>query len=157
MSFKETLFTKYLTIRNLFVVGNALLLVLFLAAVVKDHAREWKPVQKEYYKREVKRLHEALEKGPDEAAKDKAAAELRAMKAQPVAIKQVILDKMDRVDRCITCHVAQDPAVNPSLTSPYEDQPYVAKLNEIHKADPIEKFGCTVCHGGQGLATTAKA
>src|SRR5687768_16417017 len=142
MSFKETLFTKYLTIRNLFVVGNALLLLLFLAAVVKDHAREWKGIQKEYYKREIKRLHEALEKAPDEAAKDKAAAELRAMKAQPVVIKQVILDKMDRVDRCITCHAAHDSAVNPSGVSAYEDHPYMAKLNEIHKAHPVERFGC---------------
>jgi mono/diheme cytochrome c family protein len=156
MSLKDAVFTKYLTIRNLFVGGNALLLLLFLAAVAKDHVREWKGVQKEYYEREVKRLHDAMEKAPDEAAKDRASMELRAMKGHPVEIRQVILDKMDRVDRCITCHVPMDPSVNPSLVSSYEDHPYVAKLNDIHKAHPIEKFGCTVCHGGQGLATTAK-
>jgi mono/diheme cytochrome c family protein len=157
MSFKDVLFTKYLTIRNLFVAGNALLLVLFLAAVVKDNAREWKGIQKEYYKREIKRLHEEWEKAPEGPEKDKAAALLKNMKAQPVAIRQVIIEPMRRYDRCLTCHVAMDPGVNATQTSVYEDQPYVAKLNDIHKAHPVEKFGCTVCHGGQGLATTVAA
>lgn len=157
MSLKDVVYTKYLTIRNLFVVGNVLLLLLFVAAVAKDHAREWKGIQKEYYKREIGRLREEAEKAPDEAAQAKAAAMLRNMKAQPVAIRQVLIDKMNRVDRCITCHVAQDPNVNPAGTSTYEDHPYMAKANGIHDSHPVEKFGCTVCHGGQGLATAVKA
>lgn len=157
MRFKDTLFTKYLTIRNLFVAGNALLLVLFLAAVAKDQIREWKGYQKEYYRREVKRLHEELQAAPDGEEKEKIEKQLRVVKSQRVAIKQVMLPRLDRYDRCLTCHTGMDPALNPSQTTAYKDMPFAAPENDIHKKHPIEKFGCTVCHGGQGLATSVKA
>jgi mono/diheme cytochrome c family protein len=157
MSFKDKLFANILTIRNLFIWGNVVLLVLFLAAVAKDHVREWKGFQKDYYRRENNRLHEELEKAQSEEEKERLSRELRNLKAQPLEIKQIMLEKMDRFDRCITCHVGMDPAVNPSLRTPYEEHPYLAKVNEIHRNHPVEKFGCTVCHGGQGLATTVKA
>ncbi len=157
MNFKETLFTKYLTIRNLFVACNVLLLALFLAAVAKDHVREWKGYQKDYHRREVGRLQQELGQASDPQDKERLQAELRAMKGQPVEIKQIILEKMDRYDRCVTCHAGHDPVLNPAMATPYEDHPFAAKPNEFHKAHPVEKFGCTVCHGGQGLATSVKA
>jgi mono/diheme cytochrome c family protein len=156
MSFKDAWFNKVFTLRNLFVGGNVLLLLLFLAVVVKDHLREWKPYQKEYLKRESRRLHDALEKASTDEDKNRLTLELRNVQSQGVHIRQVMLPRMDRYDRCITCHTGQDPAASASLTTPYDQHPFMAPDNAIHKAHPIEKFGCTVCHSGQGLATTVK-
>jgi mono/diheme cytochrome c family protein len=47
------------------------------------------------------------------------------------------------------------------LTNDYKDHPYSASANptalEIHMKHNVEKFGCVVCHGGQGLATEKDA
>lgn len=157
MSFKETWFNKIFTIANLFIGGNFVLLVLLVAAVAKDHAREWKPYQKKYLKEEVKRLHAALETASTDDEKERLTRELSAMKGQSVQIRQVMLPRLNRYDRCITCHTAMDTAVNPSGASPYTEHPFAAPENPIHKAHPVEKFGCTVCHGGQDLATGVKS
>jgi mono/diheme cytochrome c family protein/nitrate reductase cytochrome c-type subunit len=156
MSLKDTLFNKVFTIRNLFVAGNFILFGLFVAVVVKDQIREWKPLQKEYFQREIKRLHGELEKASSEEDKDRLTRELSNFKGQSVRIRQVMLPKLNRYDRCLTCHTAMDSSVNPAQTTSYESQPFAAKDNAIHKAHPVEKFGCTVCHGGQDLGTTVK-
>jgi len=157
MSFKETLFTKILTLRHLFIVGNALLLVVFLAVVVKDYSREWKKYQKEFYQREKDRLHGELQKNVSADRQEALERELRVMRGQRLSIKQIMQTEFNRYDRCTTCHLGMDPNLNPRLTTIYEDQPFTAPVNEIHIAHPVETFGCTVCHGGQGLATTVEA
>lgn len=68
-----------------------------------------------------------------------------------VELHQIYLPEMNRVDRCVTCHVAiEDPRFadqkNPLKTHP-------GNYLEIH--DP-EKFGCTICHDGQGRAIVWK-
>lgn len=156
MSFKDTFFNKVFTIRNLFLGGNFILLFLFLGVVVKDHLREWKPFQRQFLKMESRRLHQELEAATTEEDKKRLTLELRAVKGQSTHIRQVMLPRMDRYDRCITCHTGQDPAANPSQTTSYDTAPFKAPENAVHKAHPIEKFGCTVCHSGQGLATTVK-
>jgi hypothetical protein len=55
------------------------------------------------------------------------------------------------VDRCTTCHRAYD---NPEFAEVDQPLSYHAYLLDSH---PPEKFGCTVCHGGQGRATNKKA
>jgi mono/diheme cytochrome c family protein/predicted nucleic acid-binding Zn-ribbon protein len=78
-------------------------------------------------------------------------------------IQQVALDEFDRnwfdqpiarVDRCQTCHLA--------INRPgFEDQPNPFKTHprrEVLLADnahPTEKFGCTSCHDGQGVAVNS--
>lgn len=156
MTFKEKIFTRVLTIRNCFIVGNLVLFLLLVAAVVKDNIREWKGYQGEYLQREEKRLTEEIA-AADADSKERLSRQLRLIQSQPQQIKQVIVDPLDRVDRCITCHVGFDTEINPTLKTSYVDQPFSANTPDIHKTHPIEKFGCTVCHGGQGLATTAKA
>jgi mono/diheme cytochrome c family protein len=66
-----------------------------------------------------------------------------------VSIKQIWKPELAVVDRCTTCHVATDG-----------DAPVPGdKLFAAHPAIPHEprEMGCTVCHGGQGRATTAAA
>lgn len=58
---------------------------------------------------------------------------------RPVTFEQRLVPALGVVDRCEGCHDA-------------EAHPGVALVQH-----PVEKFGCTPCHGGQGLATTKEA
>ncbi len=73
--------------------------------------------------------------------------ELRADDA-PIAVqlRQVVNPGLGVADRCVSCHVAMAPGEQ-NVTGPG----MAAHPPVVH--DPAE-FGCTVCHGGQGRATT---
>ena len=116
--------------RVLFVVSTALLAGLFLFALVQDQNREWNGYQRQFFG--------SLKKG-----------ERRGLTG---GIKQLIVTDLSRVDRCTTCHLAID---KPQLA--LAKQPFVAHPGDYLQWHPPEKFGCTVCHGGQGLATEVKA
>ena len=153
MKFREIFFNKIFTLRNLFFISNFLVLGLFFYALAHDFFREWKPYQKEYKLKEKKRVRDLMEKG-DAATKSGLNDELKKAKAMRLEIKQILATDMNRVDRCITCHLGHDSFTNPTLINDYKEHPYAAPKNEIHEKHPFEKYGCTICHEGQGLATT---
>jgi mono/diheme cytochrome c family protein len=62
-------------------------------------------------------------------------------------IHQVSPDGLNRTDRCMTCHLGLE---NPAMDD--VPQPHTKHPGEFLGDHPIEKFGCTVCHGGQGRA-----
>jgi mono/diheme cytochrome c family protein len=109
---------------------------LVIAAYYKDQFREWKTWQREYIKDELARAAT-----PDQRAE---AGQLR------VEIHQIVLPELNRVDRCTTCHV---PVEDPSYSG--FRQPLAFHPN--HDRHPFDKFGCTICHQGQGRATTREA
>lgn len=109
---------------------------LVIAAYYKDQFREWKYWQQQYQKQELARA---------------TTAEQRQEAQQfPIEIKQVVLSDLGRVDRCMTCHIA---AEDPSYAGFAEPLAY----HPNHDQHPFEKFGCTICHQGQGSATTRDA
>lgn len=62
-------------------------------------------------------------------------------------IQQIWLPDLDVVDRCTSCHVGlKEASLTDLTTQPYRQHPLIP-----HKAD---QFGCTICHRGQGAATT---
>ncbi|MGH9603887.1 MAG: c-type cytochrome [Terriglobales bacterium] len=67
----------------------------------------------------------------------------------PVGIQQVWKPKLGVTDRCVSCHLGMGNA------APLPEE----KLFRAHPAIPHDprEFGCTVCHGGQGRATTQAA
>ncbi len=78
-------------------------------------------------------------------------------------INQVVLDNVrfdlnftdaPQVDRCESCHLGIGSAEFEAYDQPFKSHPnldlYVAD-NAIH---PMGEFGCTVCHGGKGHATS---
>jgi cytochrome c2 len=67
---------------------------------------------------------------------------------EPNEIKQVVVDKLKRIDRCTTCHLGSD---NDKFK--YSKQPFKSHPGKYLIWHPIENYGCTVCHEGQGLAT----
>jgi cytochrome c1 len=62
-------------------------------------------------------------------------------------IQQVWLPDLGVVDRCTSCHVGlKEPTLTDVAQQPYRKHPFIP-----HNLD---QFGCTVCHRGQGAATT---
>ncbi len=66
----------------------------------------------------------------------------------PRGLQQIWLKELGRVDRCITCHQGIDWKRLDNAPNPFKAHP-----REILEKHPVEKFGCTLCHGGQGYAT----
>ncbi|OGW90613.1 MAG: hypothetical protein A3D28_02185 [Omnitrophica bacterium RIFCSPHIGHO2_02_FULL_63_14] len=116
--------------RLVFLLLTAALTLLFFIALGQDMTREWKGTQHRFFKTLAKDERRGLSGG----------------------IKQVLVKNLDRVDRCTTCHLAID---KPQLA--LAEEPFTAHPGQFLQWHPVEKFGCTVCHGGQGLATEAKA
>jgi mono/diheme cytochrome c family protein len=109
---------------------------LVIAAFYKDQFRDWKTWQREYIKDELAR-----------AATPSQRADARRLQ---VEVHQIILPELNRVDRCTSCHVAvEDPS--------YGGFPLPLAYHPSHDRHPFDKFGCTICHLGQGLATTREA
>ena len=116
--------------RVLFVLTTGLLAGLFILAFWQDSSREWTRYQGRFFRTLAKDERRGVSGG----------------------IKQLIVSELGRVDRCTTCHVAID---KPQLA--LKDQPFTSHPGEYLKWHPMDKFGCTSCHGGQGLATEARA
>lgn len=91
-----------------------------------------------------------------EQAREQVAAALGEARAAhlPAGWRQTWMPERRRVDRCVICHVGieegQDLA---ALPHPARSHPQPALL----AAHPVERFGCTLCHGGQGPATEEEA
>ena len=78
-------------------------------------------------------------------------AAARAAGAPPVAIgiKQIWRPALDVADRCVSCHLGMGAAPAVAGDALFREHPPIAH-------DP-KQFGCSVCHGGQGRATTKDA
>jgi len=139
-------FTKKLDLSVLgwFALLSCVLVVLLGFIAFKEENREWKNVQKRFF-----------------AVEQKVAAQQgREVPTQKLELKQVMVKDLGSVDRCITCHVAID---DPNMTKEavqavgadftvFAQHPDFETMIGKH---PVDKFSCTTCHQGQGLATTA--
>jgi cytochrome c2 len=65
----------------------------------------------------------------------------------PAGIQQIWVKNLNRVDRCTTCHMGVEWKGLESAPEPFRTH-----SKEVLDEHPIAKFGCTVCHGGQGYA-----
>ena len=106
---------------------------LVVLGYVRDEDREWKGYQNKFIQEELRRAANT----PQRAIAEKI----------PVQVRQILLPELNRVDRCTTCHLTVD---DPS----YGGYPNPLAYHPLHEEHPFEKFGCTVCHRGQGRATT---
>ncbi|MEK6570778.1 MAG: c-type cytochrome [Bacteroidota bacterium] len=86
--------------------------------------------------------------------------QIESVKRKPIEVKQVVLQDFDhnnfggripRVERCMTCHLGVDEQGFENEKQPFARHSYII---EYH---PVERYGCTPCHGGQGVALTVKA
>ena len=63
-----------------------------------------------------------------------------------VRLRQIVVPGLKATDRCVTCHVGMAPGEQGVTGSP------TVRAHGPVVHDPAD-YGCTVCHGGQGLAT----
>ncbi len=113
------------TLRKVFAAVAVLFLIVLAVSPLKDFLREWKRYQVKY---------------------NTLTADLpQRVKPVEIGIRQIWVEKLDRVDRCVTCHVGlKEPALK-NAPEPYRTHPQM-----FHDT---EEFGCTICHEGQGAAT----
>jgi len=71
---------------------------------------------------------------------------------QKEKIQQLYLQDLVGADRCITCHQGIDKY--DSINKP---QPFKLHPGDYLKHHKVERFGCVVCHEGQGAALTVDA
>jgi mono/diheme cytochrome c family protein len=122
------------TFKIILIVSSALTLLLLMVAVTQENiAVKWKDYQRTYRDTLL-----SLAKTP--AEKSAAAIEVK--------LRQEFLPELNRIDRCTTCHLGVE---NPALAK--AEQPLTFHSSNIFKNHPLSKFGCSVCHDGQGLAT----
>ncbi len=108
--------------------------VLALSASEENFSGAWRDAQADYQVL-------LLETADGELAR-------QAAKAFRVEHKQIYLPELARVDRCTTCHLGVE---NPAMAE--VPQPIRRHSGDLLRFHPPDKFGCTICHQGQGQAT----
>jgi len=69
----------------------------------------------------------------------------------PIKVRQLVLEKLGKIDRCVSCHVAME---DPRMAGEDTPQPLRKHPGKILETHDIQKVGCTSCHDGQGRAIT---
>lgn len=107
-------------------------LVLLIAAIWQANTPTWKIYQRQFFQLEAQGEPNAVAKA--------------AVLNTPPQIHQVMLTGLQRVDRCTTCHLGVDDPTMKNASEPF-------RYHEGLGPHISSRFGCTICHGGQGLAT----
>jgi mono/diheme cytochrome c family protein/predicted nucleic acid-binding Zn-ribbon protein len=89
---------------------------------------------------------------------------LAALREQKLEIRQVVNARLNLVDRCASCHLGATWPGLESLKQPFRTHSpvYLRRgnadkgANDILKDHPLETFGCSSCHQGQGYATASE-
>lgn len=110
---------------------SLLLFILVIAAFYRENNPEWKQYQRRY--------KSFLEENLSEDAAS----------AFELSVKQRWLPELNRVDRCISCHLGYDQPHLVEAPQPFTAHPDI-------KPHSMLKMGCTVCHGGQGFSLKKK-
>lgn len=117
---------------------SGIVLTAFIVLTMYDEIMpEWKRYQAEYNELLVKSAE-------DENVRKRA-------KAMDIKLQQIYLGDLNRVDRCTSCHMGVE---NPLMAD--AKIPFKKHSGDYLKNHPLEKFGCTVCHFGQGRAPNRK-
>jgi len=112
-------------IKKIYAVTSILFLAILAISPLKNYFQEWRSIQKNF--------NSSLESYPQK------------IKPVDVGLKQIWVQELGKIDRCTSCHIGISDSKLVTAPEPFSTHPRV-----FH--DP-EKFGCTICHQGQGLAT----
>lgn len=140
--------------------------LLFSAAMIVFAALSYRVFQDETrkewieYQRKFQRIHEsrlqAKIKNPIErtnpSSKEEWEKQLREVASTPLRLRQVFLPEANIRDLCTTCHLGIDNPLFADAPEPFRTHP-----GEYLNQHRVEKFGCTICHSGQGVGTSTRA
>ncbi|MEO5656915.1 MAG: c-type cytochrome [Nitrospiria bacterium] len=116
----------------LFGVLSLTLLGLLGFQVYQEENPEWKPYQRQYFQLLAEKMGDPK------------------LASTAPKLTQTWLPDLNRTDRCMNCHMG---IANPAFADqpqPFTTHPFMDGYMKNH---PFEKFGCTVCHDGDGPAT----
>ncbi len=114
---------------------------------------------------ERNRIFRRLEKAKPSLAKDILNAPMLDFVAPSIKIQQVVLEnlqddyhfaKVQKVDRCTTCHLAIDQKGFEDAPQPFRTHSNLDLYLSSSSPHAIEKFGCTACHSGNGHSVSFK-
>jgi cytochrome c551/c552 len=92
---------------------------------------------------------------PDASA-DTIAAVQNSLSTFDVKIRQIHVKDVDLVDRCESCHLATREPVTLTQAAMGGEAAFTSHPNkELLKIHDPERFGCTPCHGGNGVAVSS--
>lgn len=109
------------------------------------------------------RLEKAISATQPTLAKDILNAPMIDFLSPSLRIQQVVLEdlyddyhftKVQKVDRCTTCHLAIDQKGFEEAPQPFRTHPNLDLYLSAASPHPIEKMGCTTCHGGSGQSVS---
>ncbi|MEX2370574.1 MAG: c-type cytochrome, partial [Bacteroidales bacterium] len=118
------------------IASSFLILLMLTAWIVSGPGQEWRKIQRQFF---------AL----SEQLSDSTGIEILSYNRK--GIHQYESDDLKRIDRCITCHMGID---NPRMTD--APQPFTTHPGDFFTNHPPDKYGCTICHGGQGRALNVR-
>jgi len=118
-------------------VGSLVFVLFLIAASLKESRPEWRQYQNVYSERL--------------SARQQDGEGVPVVRAEGPRIRQALLDNLGRTDRCQTCHIG---AADPGMRE--EALPLRAHSGSLLEHHPPDRFGCTVCHAGQGQAVDRK-
>jgi mono/diheme cytochrome c family protein len=115
-------------------IASGVTLALLIAAMVRENfLSEWRFHQRSY--------QQILLSSNDERQR-------KLGGAFEVKVRQVEVAQLGATDRCVSCHVGLD---NPAMAN--ARQPFRPHSGDHLTHHPVARYGCTVCHQGQGAAT----
>ncbi len=112
-------------LRKVYFITAIFFLGILAISPLKDYFSEWRAVQRDY--------NRYIEKLPQK------------VKPSRLVLKQIWVPRLNRIDRCITCHTGIGNGKLANAPLPFRSHSQIPH--------DIETFGCTICHNGQGLAT----
>lgn len=143
------------TLRIWFLVTVACLLAAMLYIFRAEERQVWKKYQREYREAYIRKLMEKRQQAAsvqDEAGQEKWSHLLEeANNGDGYRIEQVFLPEAGVRDLCQTCHQAMENPLFRLTANPLRQHP--AESLQHHKPN---RFGCTLCHGGQGVGLTVE-
>lgn len=115
-----------------FAVASLLMFVALAISPVRHVFPEWKSIQKGYNRLAAERY----QMGQD-------------VRPVSLGLRQIWNPQLDVVDRCTTCHLGVGQSMLRDAPEPFRAHPTTPHA--------LEEIGCTICHRGQGRATTVQA
>ena len=140
---------------KLFALLSLALLIACGWVVWDDYNSEWKRYQRQYLDMLGK-----MERGKvwDVWSEDQAGDGWPKLSVffYPYEIKQIVVEDLGLVDRCTTCHLSyDDPRFSGEGFFPFKVE-HPLKTHPDVSPHKIDEIGCTICHEGQGRATSVR-
>jgi mono/diheme cytochrome c family protein len=121
-------------VKIVLLLSSAVTLAFLIAAMVRENfLTEWRFHQRRY--------RQALLDSSDERQR-------KLGERFAIEVRQIDLPQLGTTDRCVSCHPGID---NPAMAD--ARLPLRSHSGDFLKQHPVSKYGCTICHQGQGPAT----